>query len=88
MKTLVIIGVLVLSGCAHVRVQNWDAKNGIVTTCGNRWADMEDFKKVAQPGCNGTLRPISGGIVSTGNYQYGSGYINQVNQQCMTFECR
>ncbi len=51
-KQVVIIALFgVLSGCAHVRVEEWS--NDQLTICGNQWAGAADFETGARQACGG-----------------------------------
>lgn len=85
MRTLLALGLLMLVGCAHARVESWEGNK--ITACGNKWATIETFEEAAQPQCQGHLTPVSGGIVSTGAYQISTGSVTPVKKQCVTFQC-
>jgi hypothetical protein len=101
----ILIGLLVstaLIGCKHVRTAGFDRQANTVTTCGGRWAEMEDLHQQALHSCDRAEvircgEEIRGYVGSThgnastygGSTTFGSTSVAvPVRGTCCAFDCR
>jgi hypothetical protein len=85
------LGLAILSGCAHTRMAAWDGDDK--TICGNKYADLSDFNKEAEKACGTSAFKVVKGFENTQLAGFSQGFTtgsvnaNYKKERCLVYRC-